>query len=168
MGEWPGGYTFDDWLRTTKLLQELAYDAYYDQMSDEERADSLMMNLYAAIDEITEIGDECGWKPWASPRGWMNREAMIREAVDALHFIGNILTHTGCTGEELTMYYKAKQLTNLQRQIEGYDAVSDKCAYCHRELPADPYSCSAPGCVANGKFCNTEHHLLQQQRSTDE
>lgn len=127
-------YTFSQWLDSTRRLQEEAYGSYYELFTDEERADSLMMNLLAAIDEISELGGECGWKPWTSPRGWTNREGMIKEAVDALHFIGNLLTHAQCTGAELTAAYKAKQLKNLRRQLEGYDGVASKCPSCHREL----------------------------------
>lgn len=139
-------YTFTDWLTSTRELQEEAYGAHYDKFTDEERADSLLMNLYAAQAEIVELGEECGWKPWAKPRGWVNREAMIREAVDVLHFVGNLLTHVQCTGEELTAAYKAKQQTNLQRQRDGYDGVTSKCPDCHRdyaEAACEPGVCYA-------------------------
>lgn len=127
-------YTFSDWLTSTRQLQEVAYGAFYDEMDPETRADSMLMNLFAMVDEISEMGGECGWKPWAQPRGWINREAVIKEAVDLLHFAGNMLTHAQCTGQELTAAYKAKQMKNLQRQIDGYDGRKGKCATCHREL----------------------------------
>jgi len=158
----PEDYNFDMWLTTTRRLQELAYDAFYDQMDDETRADSMMMNLYAATSEIVEMGDEMGWKPWAPPRGWINREAAIREAVDIMHFLGNLLTHCQATGEELTAAYKAKQLKNLQRQIDNYDGKSDKCGYCRRDLTEIPWPArlqifQEEEINAILKFCNKDH-----------
>lgn len=154
----PPVYGFGDWLESTRRLQEIAYDAHYDEMGDEERADSMMMNLFAATAEIVEMGDEMGWKPWAPPRGWINREAAIREAVDVLHFIGNLLTHAKCTGEELTEAYRAKQLKNLKRQIDNYDG-RNKCGYCHRELDnPDPVSNLEIWVWDGIKYCNKDHY----------
>lgn len=129
----PQIYSFEDWLTSTRELQEVAYDAHYDEMSPDIKADSMMMNHSAAVIELGEMMEEMGWKPWVQPRGWINREAAIKEAVDVLHFLGNLLTHAQCTGKELTDAYRAKQLKNLQRQIEGYDGRY-KCANCHRAL----------------------------------
>lgn len=158
-------YSFEEWLTSTRRLQELAYDAFYDQMGDEERADSMMMNLNAAHDEISEMGAEMGWKPWAPPRGWINREAAIREAVDALHFIANLLTHCQATGEELTAAYKAKQLKNLQRQIDAYDGRSDKCGYCKRDLTEFQGGLSLEIWVWDGiKYCNQDHYNKHKEQ----
>jgi hypothetical protein len=157
----PKTYSFHDWLTSTRQLQEVAFGDYYDDMGDEERADNMMMNLYAACDEIHEMGDEMGWKPWAPPRGWINREAAIREAVDALHFIGNLLTHAQCTGEELTAAYRAKQLKNLQRQIDSYDGKAEKCGYCKRDLSELPTRAGTYQ-LASGStiilFCDESHY----------
>lgn len=137
-------YSFSNWLESARQLQEVAYDAYYDRMDDETRADSMMTMLLAAHAEITEMGQECGWKPWAQPRGWINREAVISEAVDVLHFVANMLTHANCTGKELTEAYKAKQQKNLDRQLEGYDGVSDKCPGCKKCYVDPGVRCSPP------------------------
>lgn len=126
---------FGTWLRIMAQLQEVAYGAHYDEFDPETRGDSIMMNLLAAQSEITEMGQEMGWKPWATPRGWVNRDAAIAEAVDIMHFLANLLKHCRCTGEELGEAYKAKLLKNLDRQLEGYDGVSEKCLRCKRELP---------------------------------
>lgn len=137
-------YSFQDWLETTMRLQKAAYDHNYpdDWVDDEgnlnERGrDTATWNLWAAVSELVEMGDEFGWKPWASSRH-VNREQIIKEAVDLLHFVANLLTMASCTGQELTTAYRAKQLKNLARQIEGYDGVTGKCANCHRELSDVP------------------------------
>jgi hypothetical protein len=132
-------YTFGDWLGSTQDLQLAAYGLDWpsfveDGLLTEEGAVAVITRgSYAAIAEIVEMTDEVGWKPWATGRH-VNREAVVREAVDVLHFVGNVLSMVGCSGEELTAAYKAKQLKNLQRQVEGYDGVSSKCPKCRREL----------------------------------
>lgn len=155
------GYSFDEWLHTTTQLQILAYGRDPADVEGDEMADFARWNMFAAIAEIVEMSEEIGWKPWATSR-LVNREAMIGEAVDALHFLANLLRMVGCSGAELTRAYKAKQLKNLQRQIKGYDGVKEKCAYCHRELdrlPTGPYGCSAPDCVGQDKlYCSEDHH----------
>jgi hypothetical protein len=125
-------YTFSDWIDSTRRLQEVAYGSYYEDFTDEQRADSMMMNLFAIVAETVELGQEVGWKPWSQPRGWVNREQGVREIVDIMHFAGNMLVHLKATGAELTAAYKAKQLENLQRQMAGYD-TRDKCPNCHRD-----------------------------------
>lgn len=173
-------WSFHDWLTIMEMLQEVAYGSYYDQMDPDTKGDSMMMNLNAAHDEISEMGGEMGWKPWVSPRGWVNRDAAIMEVVDALHFIGNLLKHCNATGAELTAAFRKKVLKNLQRQIEGYDGVTDKCGHCKRDLSeikgeaklwiheivtldGRPYRGSGPpwpeGLVIT-KFCNQQHAEL--------
>ena len=127
-------YTFSDWLSSTRRLQEVAYDSFYEKYDADERRDSMMMNLLAIHTEVDELAQEVGWKPWAEPHGWINRQQALGEIVDIMHFVGNMLTHLNATGEELTAAYKAKQHKNLQRQLEGYDGIKDKCLVCRREL----------------------------------
>lgn len=125
---------FDDWLRIMEKLQQVAYGAYYDTFDNEERADSLRMNLFALTSEVVEMGQEVGWKPWSSPQGWVNKEALIGEAVDAMHFLANLLKHADCHPRELTAAYKIKLRKNVQRQLDGYNVIDAKCPRCHRDL----------------------------------
>lgn len=174
VGMMSSDFSFGEWLSAMEQLQEIAYGAHYDDFSDGYRGDSMMMNLLALHGEISEMGDEMGWKTWASPRGWINREAVIAEAVDAMHFLANLLKHARCTGSELTAAYKAKMLKNLDRQIAGYDVrpeSGEKCGYCHRDLSSlDAYGKlqiyqleigrRGEGTARIVKFCNNTHARL--------
>jgi hypothetical protein len=121
-------YTFSDWLSSTALLQMEAYgkdpgllvNNDITEFNDAEGNIFFAWNSFAMMAEVVEMADEVGWKPWATSRH-INRERVIEEAVDAMHFLGNILRMVRCTGGELTEAYKAKQEKNLQRQQEGYD-----------------------------------------------
>lgn len=130
----PSDLNFSTWLSVMAELQEVAYGSYYDDFDAQTKADSMMMNLLAAHSEVTEMGDEMGWKPWVAKRGWINRASVINEAVDVMHFLANLLKHANCTGEELSTAYRRKMLKNLDRQLEGYDGIGDKCPSCHRDL----------------------------------
>ena len=150
------GYTFTQWLETTALLQIIAYgrdprdlveDDGHGQLT-EEGAEFFRWNVLAAQAELVELLNEAGWKPWATSRHF-NREQIIGEAVDALHFIANLLRMTGCTGHELSARYRGKQLVNLDRQIASYDGVTGKCRVCKRDLAESrctPTTCSGGDC----------------------
>lgn len=127
-------FSFGEWLAVTLELQRGAFGQDPPALVNDERADWLMMNLLACHSEVTELSDECGWKPWVSDRGWMNTEAMISECADLLHFVGNILATLGCTGEQFTRAYLDKVGRNYARQSEGDDGVSRRCPHCGRSL----------------------------------
>lgn len=121
------------WLDSTYMLQRDVYGHELPLTPDTDQlADYAQVNLFAAIDEIMEMAGEVGWKPWASPRGWIRREHFMKEAVDVLHFIANTLCAAGVTDEEFWSAYRAKQEVNSRRQELGYDGVSGKCPGCRR------------------------------------
>lgn len=93
----------------------------------------VLWNMWALADELHEAMDEMPWKPWATSTRF-DRKAVIREIVDAMHFLANILRVVDCTGAELTTEYLRKNLVNLQRQTKGYDGKTGKCGACGREL----------------------------------
>ena len=130
----PHDMTFDEWLEITVTLQQTAFGQDPPTLEGDERADWLMMNFFAAQCEIVELADEAGWKPWTNPRGWVNRDAMISEVADCLHFLGNILATISCTGEELTEVYRTKVLKNYARQERGDDIRRRSCQGCGRSL----------------------------------
>lgn len=119
------------WLASTKELQETVY-GYRLPMTGVELANYVTWNHSAGVVEFGELLDEFGWKPWANPRGWVNREAALTEAVDIAHFLANILCAIGVTDDEWTAAYQAKQQVNRDRQRDGYDGVTDKCPSCKR------------------------------------
>lgn len=127
---------FGSWLKETLDLQI----DYYGRpapgiLYGEELAQCVMLNTTAMVAEWGEMLAEFpGWKPWAIGHD-INRDALVGEMVDALHFVANILTAVGCTDEELNDRYSTKMLTNRRRMASGtYDGVGDKCTVCHREL----------------------------------
>lgn len=122
------------WLASTRVLQREAYGDDDWPKEGEALADSAMANMFSLMKELTEAGDEIGWKPWAQPRGWVNREAYVGELVDVGHFLANLLVAVGVTDAEWEERYRAKQAVNLQRQVDGYDGISTKCPVCHRAL----------------------------------
>lgn len=121
------------WLDSTYALQRNAYGHNLPYAPNTNvLADYVQMNSLAAIDEIMEMLGEIGWKPWASPRGWVRREHFMKEAVDVAHFIANSLCAVGITDDEFWEAYRAKQEVNSRRQELGYDGVSGKCPGCRR------------------------------------
>lgn len=122
------------WLESTYELQQEAFGVEPDELKEDELADYLMMNATALLVEVGELMNECGWKPWAKPRGWVNRDAAVGELVDVAHFLANVACALGVTDEEWEERYRAKQAVNAQRQKDGYDGVSTKCPGCHRAL----------------------------------
>lgn len=122
-----------NWLASTRALQQEAYGKDFDKPVDpDEFADSIVMNHSALIVELSEFMAEVGWKDWATPRGWVNRDAAVGELVDAAHFLANLLVRLDVTDKEWQERYQAKQQVNRTRQRTGYDGVTGKCPSCRR------------------------------------
>lgn len=136
------------WLESTRQLQEEFYGAIY-PMNGEALADYVTINHSALVLEASELLSEFGWKPWAQPRGWVNRANALKEAVDVAHFLGNILAAIGVTDQEWEDAYQKKQEVNRQRQRDGYDGVTGKCATCKRSFD-------------DGIECTPEEQVLQR------
>lgn len=169
---WNANNPFQTWLELQlKLQQEVFVDPRH--IEDEEmRSEFLLWNAFAATDEIHEAMQEVGWKPWATSRH-LNNAAFIGEIVDALHFIGNMILTAAESRDEtpeslaskVWSEYQNKVQKNIQRQLWGYDGVSDKCPKCHRELVrrydviGTYIGCLEHGRVGNGPgIPSTEHH----------
>ena len=82
--------------------------------------------LTGLFSEVGELGQEIDWKYWSEGRGEFNRDRVIEEAVDVLHFLGNILLWAGVHSAELTEAYVVKMQENIRRQADGYDALVPK------------------------------------------
>lgn len=147
------------------------------KMSYRELAGFITWNHTALVKELGEALDEVGWKPWASSR-FCNGKPAMKEMVDAWHFFMNIMLAIGAWAtlvddecdefEELAGiaqffedYYRQKNAKNLQRQVDGYDGVSEKCATCYRDLSEVPSieRYSGPGEGKTLDFCNESHYL---------
>lgn len=119
------------WLESTAELQERTYGypikwlAEVARDSDASDLDMVKLvnyidwNQVAAVQELAELREEFSWKPWATDTPFVNRERIIKETVDELHFLGNILAGLGCTDEEFWELYRQKQQINRDRKASG-------------------------------------------------
>lgn len=105
-----------------------------------DRTQFITVMVYALEDELHELTDEVGWKPWATSNH-VNEAAAQSELVDVWHFFMNLMRVLHMTPEMLFEMYAAKRLKNIKRQEEGYDGVSTKCKGCHRALDDEEVHC---------------------------
>lgn len=115
------------WLASTKQFQTETYnydiegmaEAIEEGQTDAVDAKYFDWNTTAAVQELAELREEFSWKPWATDPPFVNRSRIIRESVDVLHFIGNMLVAVGCTDEEFWQLYQEKQQINRERAASG-------------------------------------------------
>lgn len=142
---------FSDWLKETRTLQEEAYGFDFDHFDSGDGAqidkvinlvEYIDMNFMATIHEMVELHDETSWKPWQMDKPYVNRAKTFKEAIDALHFIANILTALGVSDRELDHAYLAKMAVNRERMLgdRGYYVLEPgvKCRECYRALDDVP------------------------------
>jgi len=151
---------FEAWLELQLELQkEHMKDGDPRSLDPEQRATFVTWNHTAAVLELGEAMNEIGWKPWGTGRD-INEEAFLKEIVDALHFIGNMVlaaadeaVSTRLLAAVLWQMYNDKHQENARRQQEGYDGQAEKCPTCHRELVyLDPENGSRLGCTEHGRI----------------
>lgn len=130
------------WIESTAQLQNDYYGGIPTPDDPEAFADYMTWNALAAIKELGEALDEVGWKTWATPRGWVNRDAFIRECVDVNHFVANMLAAVGCTDTEYEVSYRAKQEVNRIRAGSGTYDGRNKCPVCGRALDDPTTRCT--------------------------
>ena len=149
------GVLFNEWLAKTKNLQQEAYGISYSKFEGNEPAELnniieyLRWNMLAIDDELAEIRKEISWKPWQHDDPYVNREAVVKECVDVLHFVANIICAVGGTDEQLDAYYVNKMEVNRQRQLKGYKVKAEgvKCGSCARALDDfDTSTCQEVAC----------------------
>lgn len=112
---------FKHWLRLTKQVQTDIYGYDFDalQVDVKGQAEYIWWNVFAAQQELAELSVEFSWKPWAVDKPFVNRQRIMDEAVDVLHFMGNMLTAIGVTDDELNEAYRRKVQLNIQRKQSG-------------------------------------------------
>lgn len=112
-----------EWLASTKELQEKTYGYDLKQLQEEYNEGALAEYIdkfqVAAVQELAELREEFSWKPWAVDEPFVNRDRILEEAVDVLHFMGNILTGIGVTDSQFWAAYRRKQQKNRERQASG-------------------------------------------------
>lgn len=142
-------HLFKSWLKKTRQLQEEIYKADYsvlhsDQSEDLSKLiDYIRWNMLAIDDELAEVRKAISWKPWQHDNPYADRKEIVKECVDVLHFVANILCAAGATDEELDAEYLKKMQINAERQRKGYKVLDDgvKCRKCSRAL--DDYDVSS-------------------------
>jgi hypothetical protein len=142
-------YLFHKWLDATRKLQQTAYGVDYTVFHSDEpenlRAliEYIRWNMLAIDDELAEVRKAISWKPWQHDDPYADRHEILKECVDVLHFVANILCAAGATDDELDLAYLNKMQLNADRQKKGYRVLDTgmKCAQCARAL--DDYDTSA-------------------------
>lgn len=150
---------FNKWLQKTRQLQTDVYKADYGKFAGDapEELNYLIeyirWNMLAIDDELAEVRQAISWKPWQHDEPYADRKEIIKECVDVLHFVANILCAAGATDEELDAEYLAKMQKNADRQRNGYRVLDDgmKCTSCFRALDDyDVASCVDAQCPSKG------------------
>jgi hypothetical protein len=146
---------FENWLAETKKLQQEGYKINYELMSGDEPekinnlVEYIRWNMLAVDDELAEMRQAISWKPWQHDEPYADRFELIKEAVDVLHFVANMLVAAGASDEVLNAVYLEKMEKNRKRQIDGYK-VKDagvKCTLCTRALDEyDTTQCREAAC----------------------
>jgi hypothetical protein len=142
------GILFGKWLEKTKQLQVDVYGADYTTFHSDgpddlnELIEYIRWNMLAIDDELAEVRQAISWKPWQHDEPYADRKEIVKECVDVLHFVANILCAAGATDEELDLEYLAKMQKNADRQRNGYKVLDSgmKCVKCTRAL--DDYDTS--------------------------
>jgi hypothetical protein len=93
--------------------------------------ESIKEDVLALTDELHEALQNVGWKSWAKERGIIDRDAYLREVVDALFFLMNLFNVADATADEVCKIYLEKWERNWKRYSDGaYSMVVGKCAGC--------------------------------------
>jgi hypothetical protein len=120
-------------LEMQRSFQEKLNGYTLEEQTEEQRITNFKISMFALIAELYEAINEMGWKEWATSRH-INRDAAVKELIDAWHFFMNLLLHMGVDSDELYEKYVTKLATNIERQENGYDGVATKCLNCQRAL----------------------------------
>jgi hypothetical protein len=146
---------FGKWLEKTRQLQTDVYNVDYSSFHSDEHDDLrnlieyIRWNMLAIDDELAEVRKAISWKPWQHDDPYADRHEILKECVDVLHFVANILCAAGATDEELDAEYLAKMQKNADRQKNGYRVLDSgvKCVQCFRALDDyDVNSCLESSC----------------------
>lgn len=106
----------------------------------QELIDYIVYMKTALDDELHEMLNETGWKPWATSRH-INIEGMKSELVDAFQFFMNLCSAAKMDANELMIRHADKLKKNYERAANGYDGISTKCGWCGRALDDAYVSC---------------------------
>lgn len=117
---------FGSWLEIARRFQRDTYGTEIAQLSNKEWAEYVRWNFLAAHTELSEALQHLQWKPWRGGEKrtvGTDRDLAVREMVDVLFFVSNILNALGVTDEELEREYSVKQSINSRRQEDEQKVV---------------------------------------------
>lgn len=154
---------FNNWLLRTRKLQEEVYGADYSKLHDDSPEnlrtliEYIRWNMLAIDDELAEVRKAISWKPWQHDKPYADRQEILKECVDVLHFVANILVASGATDKDLDSEYLKKMQVNADRQKKGYVVLAEgvKCSTCFRALDDyDTSQCNEVNCPEKEKTNN--------------
>lgn len=98
----------------------------FKEMSQKEKSTYIKEHGYFLIEEVTEMLRELPYhKSWKDYSGLSGEEILAQEqlakeeAIDALHFMINILLSLGMDEKEIIEMYKDKNKLNYERQVDA-------------------------------------------------
>lgn len=141
----------NEMLRAQEDLQVESYGGSPATFNTGNKIKFLKDMVYALEDELHEMMNEVGWKPWATSRH-IHEDPARSELVDAWHFFMNLMLVLGVTPEALEEAYFTKRALNAKRQAEGYDGVEGKCPKCKRALDDIATACIPGYCQEIGDY----------------
>jgi hypothetical protein len=116
-------------------------NAHPETMEDPEELIQYIKDMRLALeDELAEMFQEIGWKPWASSRH-IDYPAARSELRDAFQFFMNLCFALKMGPEELIAGVFEKLEKNYARAEAGYDGVTGKCSGCKRAYDDDAVRC---------------------------
>lgn len=120
--------------------QRETYGLHFTEMDRNELITYIRTMQQAAVQELGEALNEVDWKPWTTEPRQVRRNEYMNELIDVLHFwINMVIAVAGKMSaneiaDEIFTRFALKNRTNAQRQVDGYDGRSAKCAGCGRAL----------------------------------
>lgn len=128
--------TFEDQANFQRYIH-----AHPETMEDPEELIQYIKDMRLALeDELAEMFQEIGWKPWATSRH-INYDAARSELVDAFQFFMNLCFALKMTPGMLLQLHSDKLKKNYARADAGYDGVSTKCTVCKRAYDDTAVKC---------------------------
>lgn len=121
----------------------------FENMNEKERSSYLKEHGYFLMEEVMEMFREMPYhKSWKDYDSWSwekfqeQKQLQKEEAIDALHFMINILLALGMDEDEVIKMYKEKNKLNYQRQEDstlGYVTTVEEFVSLHSKgITKDP------------------------------
>ena len=126
--DWPARDRLAEIFVQQGLFQEMLGKQVTKDTPDTERIQLIKDYVLAATDELHEVLNETGWKPWATTTRF-NKDRIQAELVDVFCFFLNLCLVADVDADLLMVEYQKKMQTNFKRQARGY-TDAPKCPAC--------------------------------------